>query len=224
MWDPQFSIHIPVGRPDSPPPQSGVYVPSEYLIAERVLGPGSAPRPAIITDDIDMPPMPPVIGETRPFETRAGTIFHEWDGAQWIQSAMPTVPTIVKGAEAVSIITDVWDVVSDIFTDDPNKGWWDTWGTPPIVAPPLTGQVLPPAGSGTPPAPPGYGQPMAPGQCSTGPKPVYKMVCGVYKWVYPKRRRRRQLLTDSDYNSLLRIQNLKVNTNMNVAISKALTR
>lgn len=60
--------------------------------------------------------------------------------------------------------------------------------------------------------------------CDTGPSPVYKKVCGVYKWVYPKRRRRRQLLTDSDYNGLLRIESLKVNKNMTIAIAKALTR
>jgi len=60
--------------------------------------------------------------------------------------------------------------------------------------------------------------------CNTGASPVYKKVCGVYKWVYPKRRRRRALLTESDYNALLRVQNLKVNQNMTVAIAKALTR
>lgn len=60
--------------------------------------------------------------------------------------------------------------------------------------------------------------------CGTGASPVYKKVCGVYKWVYPKRRRRRALLTNGDYNDLLRIENLKVNKNMSVAIAKALTR
>lgn len=63
-----------------------------------------------------------------------------------------------------------------------------------------------------------------PPQVSTGPSPILKKVCGVYKWVYPKRRRRRKLLTESDYNSLLRIETLKVNSNMKVAIAKALTR
>lgn len=53
---------------------------------------------------------------------------------------------------------------------------------------------------------------------------VYKKVCGVYKWVKPKRRRRRKLLTDADFNALLRIQALKVNQNMTIAIAKALGR
>lgn len=53
---------------------------------------------------------------------------------------------------------------------------------------------------------------------------VYKKVCGVYKWVKPSRRRRKKLLTDADFNALLRIQALKVNTNMTIAIAKALGR
>ncbi len=53
---------------------------------------------------------------------------------------------------------------------------------------------------------------------------VYKKVCGVYKWVKQKRRRRRKLLTDADFNALLRLQALKVNQNMTVAIAKALGR
>jgi len=38
------------------------------------------------------------------------------------------------------------------------------------------------------------------------------------------RRRRRKLLTDSDFNGLLKIQTLKVNNNMSIAIAKALSR
>lgn len=53
---------------------------------------------------------------------------------------------------------------------------------------------------------------------------VYKKVCGQYKWVKQKRRRRRKLLTDSDYNGLLKLQTLKNNANMNIAIAKALGR
>ncbi len=53
---------------------------------------------------------------------------------------------------------------------------------------------------------------------------VYKKVCGEYKWIKPKRRRRKVLLTESDYNSLLRIQSLKVNQNMTVALAKTLAR
>jgi len=46
----------------------------------------------------------------------------------------------------------------------------------------------------------------------------------VWKWIKPKRRRRKILLTESDYNSLLRIQSLKVNQNMTVALAKTLGR
>lgn len=53
---------------------------------------------------------------------------------------------------------------------------------------------------------------------------VYKKVCGQYRWVKQKHRRRKKLLTDSDFNALLRIQALKVNNNMQIAIAKALGR
>jgi len=47
--------------------------------------------------------------------------------------------------------------------------------------------------------------------------------CGNGGWI-KRRRRRRQLLSESDYNALLRIETLKVNKNMTMAIGKALTR
>lgn len=53
---------------------------------------------------------------------------------------------------------------------------------------------------------------------------VMKKVCGQWRWVKPKRRRRKVLLTEADYNGLLRIESLKVNKNMTIALGKALSR
>ena len=54
--------------------------------------------------------------------------------------------------------------------------------------------------------------PQAPGQtgCKTtcGPSPVYKKVCGEYKWVYPKRRRRKRLATQSDLKDLAALKGI----------------
>lgn len=47
--------------------------------------------------------------------------------------------------------------------------------------------------------------------------------CGAGGWI-KYRRKRRKLLSESDFNSLLKLQTLKVNANMTIAISKALTR
>lgn len=41
-----------------------------------------------------------------------------------------------------------------------------------------------------------------------GASPVYKKVCGGYKWVYPKKRRRRQLLTKSDAAGLAQLKGI----------------
>jgi len=46
-----------------------------------------------------------------------------------------------------------------------------------------------------------------PTQCGTA-SPVYKKVCGAYKWVFPKRRRRKQLLTNSDAAGLAKLKGL----------------
>lgn len=70
----------------------------------------------------------------------------------------------------------------------------------------------------------GPGAPVTFANCAPGASPVWKKVCGEYKWVTPKRRRRRQLLTNRDYDDLLKLQTIKVNANMTAAISKALTR
>jgi hypothetical protein len=44
--------------------------------------------------------------------------------------------------------------------------------------------------------------PGAPDSRCGGGKPVYKYHCGEYKWVFPKRRRRKALATQSDLRSL----------------------
>lgn len=116
-----------------------------------------------------------------------------------------------------------WDDLGDIGTDYIRSLILP--GTPSLgvpIQPPL-GVALPVPQSGGGMVPPGA-PPAVACNPSGGPYPVMKMVCGQYKWVYPKRKRRRALLTESDYNALLRVQNLKVNQNMTVAIAKALTR
>jgi len=116
-------------------------------------------------------------------------------------------------------VADVFEDLGDVFVDwvrgevlDPQPQYNQPVGSPtatPVAAP------------GGPGIPPNMQQ-----TCTTscGPSPVWKKVCGVYKWVIPKRRRRRALLTEGDYNALLRIEGLKVNKNMTAAIAKALTR
>lgn len=101
-----------------------------------------------------------------------------------------------------------------------------TVAQPVAFNPPLASTTWPGAVAATPAALPAFG---IPGVEVIGEEPldqgyVYKKVCGVYKWVKPGRRRRKKLLTDSDFNALLRIQALKVNQNMTIAIAKALGR
>jgi len=48
-------------------------------------------------------------------------------------------------------------------------------------------------------------QPSA-GAC--GGNPVYKKVCGSYRWVFPRRRRRKQLVTKSDAQGLATLKGI----------------
>jgi len=119
----------------------------------------------------------------------------------------------LEADDVTDLFHDLGDAAVDIILGNLGLGFTDN-------NPPNTGTTPPDGGSIT-----ANGTNMSvPAVCNTGASPVYKKVCGVYKWVYPKRRRRRTLLTESDYNALLRVQNLKVNQNMTVAIAKALTR
>ncbi len=99
---------------------------------------------------------------------------------------------------------DLYDTVDVI-----SGGWLpggpvDPFGSPvqgPVV---ITQQPPPVIGQGPVVAPP----PMAVSgdPCNQGPSPVYKKVCGQYKWIYPKRRRRRALATKSDIKALASIK------------------
>lgn len=83
---------------------------------------------------------------------------------------------------------------------------------------PATGFVAPPTFLGNNPiltndlvAPAAMISPGGPGvapSSSCGASPVWKKVCGTYKWVVPKRRRRRQLITQSDAAGLAKLKGI----------------
>lgn len=129
-------------------------------------------------------------------------------------------PTTFPGENDMSFWDDLGDIGIEWINTQINPGFVNP-GQFPIPTTPPPSLPVPQNGGGL--VPPG-GPPGVTCNTSCGPYPVMKMVCGQYKWVMPKRKRRRALLTESDYNALLRVQNLKVNQNMTVAIAKALTR
>jgi len=123
---------------------------------------------------------------------------------------------------------DIWSGILDVGTTLLGDWLGTSDGTPGFAIPPGSlgipgfgfdnvttspGTVLAPgvltnmAGNGNlppgPPPPPGGN-----GMNCDGPQPVWKKVCGVYKWVYPKRRRRRQLLTRTDAAGLAQLKGI----------------
>lgn len=162
------------------------------------------------------------VGTTEPQPNLPGETLVPLSDQEWFEMMYPGQTYVPATTTAP---TGENDMPGDFFDDlgDVGLDWLRGelgLGTPTTQTPFInTGGVTPqaptigPAAGATPAA-----------TCSTGASPVYKKVCGVYKWVTPKRRRRRRLMTESDYNDLLRIEGLKVNKNMTVAIAKALTR
>lgn len=120
-------------------------------------------------------------------------------GHPLIQAAMQSLPQ--QGDDNVSWFDDLYDFV------DTSLGGWLPGGVPPGGSAPPT--YTPPAVlPGVPPPIAPFptiitgNQPVTIDQSCSGAAPVYKKVCGVYKWVYPKRRRRKSLVTKGDIKGL----------------------
>ncbi len=110
------------------------------------------------------------------------------------------IPSPLGEEDDVTIFEDIWDVIDENVGGVLPGGTPPFWEQPPGYSPPP--RIPPPTNFPAPapaPMPPGA-PPMQNQQC--GPWPVQKRVCGVYKWVYPKRRRRKQLVTRSDIKGL----------------------
>lgn len=214
QWD-WGRTNLSLGPPVGPPPLQGVPVPSQP----------AGPNP---DDRRDEPVSPPTSADAmRRASVEALPGFASWNTATeyliWVNGVLerrtnieaPPFPGATpvqeeeEVAEWIDDLGDLADIVGGFFNPQPDVVMYDS-GNPTVVPPPA-------ANGGSPAAP-------SPAACATGASPVWKKVCGVYKWVYPKRRRRRQLLTNRDYDDLLKLQTLKVNANMTAAISKALTR
>jgi len=182
---------------------------SDLVIAESSVDIHATTADTVTDPWFGAPPPPPVEVVNAPLSDA------EWLAKMGLGPPVVQQPVVQPTNLVEEESVGVFDDLGDVFVD-----WVRAEVTPPQFQPtaaPVTGQpIATQAGV----APQQMGAVCAP----EGPSPVWKKVCGVYKWVYPKRRRRRALLTEGDYNSLLRIEGLKVNKNMTAAIAKALTR
>lgn len=176
--------------------------------------------------DVPEPPSEPVINWVSPVMTTAELI------AYWTQILDAPGQTFAKIQEARNalislglqagvanndppdseLVTDDEDGDMSIYSDLDEKwfggglpggapGDWTLFDNPlttPFIDP---GNVGPPPGNGN----GNGGAPPAGGNgngCHPGASPVFKKVCGAYKWVTPKRRRRKMLVTQGDLKGL----------------------
>lgn len=95
----------------------------------------------------------------------------------------------------MGVLDDLWEKIDEEIFDG-----WLPGGAPPGGDPnlPAVPGVTPIPGTGGPIA--GPAGPTSSPAC--GGRPVYKYSCGAYRWVYPKRRRRKPLVTQSDLKGL----------------------
>lgn len=150
--------------------------------------------PAIDRRDLPLQIPPPDEDPIVPFWTGGNLPVH-WGGPQ---SLMPTED------EDMGWLTDIYDVV------DASLGGVLPGGVPFGTVTP-TGGAIGVAQHLVAPQPQQQVvmQQQAPaGHCGGGPSPVYKKVCGEYRWVYPKRRRRKALVTSGDAKGLATLKGI----------------
>lgn len=153
---------------------------------------GAGSVPAVVGPNTSLPPLVPAVTDPttgqileapvvdlRDLETAEGENMSFIDDADWFDQMYGIADTALGGWLPGGPVSPF---------DPPTPGVPVAPGiVPPLTAVPVPGVTFPAPLTGT------VGT-----TCSTGPKPVYKMVCGVYKWVYPKRRRRKALVTKQD--------------------------
>lgn len=120
---------------------------------------------------------------------------------QHISMAPPQATIVSNEDSSVGVLSDIYDVVDaglggvlpggvPFGSSIPGQ----VFQTPQVPVATHTGTVIPAGTTAMPPMP---------AQCDpNGPKPVLKFHCGQWKWVFPKRRRRKQLVTQTDIKGL----------------------
>ncbi len=123
-------------------------------------------------------------------------------------------PTKVEDPD-MSWIEDAYDWVDENYAGGWLPGGVPVGGTigpvaPPGFVTPGNGVVGGGGGGGVIVPPQGPSGPAGPAACGPGGggTPVYKRVCGAYKWVYPKRRRRKSLATKGDLRDLASLKGI----------------
>lgn len=195
----------------------------------------AAPRtvPAPVQRPVPAPIVVPKKGplEDLPRDLGKGPVFDDgpyaWPAGKPVNDIPPPQrwdPPATQTVEDKPVGLDLGTIISDVAGTYIRQRWGSSSGgggfTPPIYAgPALLNEGVETVGGGIP------GVDVIPEPPTEDTKGwVFKKHCGQWRWVKQRRRRRRKLLTDQDYNGLLKVQTLKNTDNMKVAIAKALGR
>ena len=173
--------------------------------------------PAI--DRRDLPPEPPVIPTTGTATVRTATDWFEYNDlrAAGIPVNPPTRISRTTGVAPASLQTtpggpemDLGTLATDLLrqagTAYINREFGGPIGGPMLQSAFIDYDREEGFDLGVP--GPGVLTPSAPAASCGGASPVYKKVCGQYKWVQPKRRRRKRLATQGDLKDLAALKGI----------------
>jgi len=212
---PNVRIDFPVGQPGVAIPGTGIGVPP--MVTTTRTGTTNDIPPAI--DRRDIPPEPPVIPTTGTPTVRTARDWFEYYELrdQGIAVNPPTRTSRTAGVAPASLQTtpggpemDLGTLATDLLrqagTAYIQREFGPTMGPPVGMQPAFLDSVIPDIDLGVP--GPGVFTPSAPAAACGGASPVYKKVCGEYKWVQPKRRRRKRLATQGDLKDLAALKGI----------------
>lgn len=196
-------INFPVGEPTLAIPRTGEGVP-QLVPTPTGAGPNEVPAPIDRRDkplDEEHVRMPnPTLTATSPEQYAKLKALYPDNPVVFVPGPAPIQqPTQTPGGQDMDLGTLATDLIRQAGTAYINQ----QFGTAPVpqVTPALNFDV--PFVDVIPEAPTMSGG----GHCG-GASPVYKKVCGSYKWVTPKRRRRKRLATQSDLKDLAALKGI----------------
>ena len=207
-------INFPVGLPSVSIPSTGIGVPPMVTNAPTTTPP-NIPAPI---DRRDQPSQPTVIPTTG---TTAVRVARDWFEYWQLKNAgiavsEPTPESRRAGTAPASLQTspggpemDLGTLATDLLRQAGTAYIQREFGPQTaMAAPAFLPDMIPDIDLGVP--GPGVFTPSAPAACG-GASPVYKKVCGEYKWVQPKRRRRKRLATQGDLKDLAALKGIHGN-------------
>lgn len=212
IGQPNVRIDFPVGQPGVSIPGTGIGVPP-LVTTDRTGTTNDVPPP------IDRRDQPLDEGNVEQLEVvddwfefyrlknLGRRVLHRPSGTVWGGGPpSPPTPQETETTQPGGEDMDLGTLAGDLLRQAGTAYIQRELGPPTGYQPAFLDQLMPDVDIGVP--GPGVFTPSAPAATCGGASPVYKKVCGQYKWVQPKRRRRKRLATQGDLKDLAALKGI----------------